>query len=495
MLTHAPDRRAEEDRRQLLQEPQVRLAALVDAVERARERGVGAQQLVAVDELARAQVGHLQIVVRQRVAQVPDREPAVGDRVVEQLVDHLLLRDLLGQRARPELHAVERRLDLGAQLRAHVGLGVLDHLVHGRRERLALVAAPERDLGDLVRRGVQVLGDADLARRRQRAQHRLLAARQRPADDVDDLLLALGDHARLLQVVEQARAGLEPQHALLRGVARDRHQRGGPALRRGAVERARQPRRELLEIAPRGVDVAGAQAQDRRARPVAALARQVRAVAGGRLDDDAPRRRARGPGGDDRRRRRVGHHRLLGRARRPRRREQRRRVDVERDRRRDRLALIREGRERARQRRRRERRQLEVERDELDVGLRVVGGREQQVLLPQHEPDLVELGLADAVDALADRRAGERALREQRVERLVYARVKDRAPRRGHRVRPRRRERRPRPGERDHALGQRRRIGRELAALDQPHEVAPRAARSWSRAAPAARSRGAGDGA
>src|SRR6185369_1909886 len=75
-----------------------------------------------------------------------------------------------------------------------------------------------------------------------------------------------------------------------------------------------------------------------------------------------------------------------------------------------------------------ERLELEVQRDELDVRAGVVDRRQQEVFLAQHRADLVELGLADPVDPLADRRGRDRALREQLVERLVDAGVEDRAP-------------------------------------------------------------------
>ncbi len=50
--------------------------------------------------------------------------------------------------------------------------------------------------------------------------------------------------------------------------------------------------------------------------------------------------------------------------------------------------------------------------------------------MPQHEADLVELGLADLAHAGADRGARQRAAVDPRVERFVDARVKDVAPQR-----------------------------------------------------------------
>ena len=417
--------------------------------------------------------------MRDRVAQVAERQLADLDRAVEQLVDQLLLGDPLGQVAGVERDRIERGVDPGAQHDPHVAIGALAEVAQHGGDPLVIGPRSELVLGELARGGVEVLGDPDLAGRRQRADQRAPSARQQPAGDVDRLDVALGDHARGLQIGEQPHARGEPQHALGGDRLGDRQQRRGPAgLRRRAADRARQPLAQRLQIVSRGVAIAGPQRQDRGPRAVALVAGPAGPLARRAIDhgDHAGGARGGGPGGGlgaaAMPGRRLVDDRLPGRARRPGRREQRRRIDVERDRGVDPRDL--ESRERAAERARGKRAELEVERDELDVRGGVAGRRQQPVVLAQHGADLVELGLADPVDPLADRRRGDRAGPGQRVERLVDPGMEDRAPR------PRQlggiagRQRAARPAEDHDVVGQRLGIDAELAAVDQALQVGAR---------------------
>ncbi len=72
--------------------------------------------------------------------------------------------------------------------------------------------------------------------------------------------------------------------------------------------------------------------------------------------------------------------------------------------------------------------QLQVQRRELDVSGAVIARRHQEVLLTQHAADGVELGRANALDAVADAGVGQAALCQARVQGDVDAGVKEEAP-------------------------------------------------------------------
>ena len=98
-----PDRGAEEDGTPALEPPQVELAPAVDAVEGVGEAGVGPEERVAGGELAGAgQVGHLQLVPGDRVAEVADPQVAVPAHLVQQFGHELVPGDFLDPVRRPE---------------------------------------------------------------------------------------------------------------------------------------------------------------------------------------------------------------------------------------------------------------------------------------------------------------------------------------------------------------------------------------------------------
>ena len=127
-------------------------------------------------------------------------------------------------------------------------------------------------------------------------------------------------------------------------------------------------------------------------------------------------------------------------------------------------------------------RELEVERRELDVRLAVVAGREEEVLASEHGADLVELRLADAMDALAHHRVRERPRLHAVLEVVVDVAV----------------ERSPPHGAEVVSLGARdeddrgrqvRRLLPELGLADDPEERGALDRRSSDRAGPGARTR------
>ena len=65
---------------------------------------------------------------------------------------------------------------------------------------------------------------------------------------------------------------------------------------------------------------------------------------------------------------------------------------------------------------------------ELDIGRRVVVGRQQEPLLPQHVADLVEFQAAQGRQPLLDFRRAEALLLGQAVELLVHPRVEEQLP-------------------------------------------------------------------
>ena len=80
-----------------LEPAQVDLAAAVDAVERDRQLAVEADERVAAHQFAGAfQVGQLELVARDGVAQVAHVQVAVLGHAVEQLFGQLVAGNLLG---------------------------------------------------------------------------------------------------------------------------------------------------------------------------------------------------------------------------------------------------------------------------------------------------------------------------------------------------------------------------------------------------------------
>ena len=308
--------------------------------------------------------------------------------------------------------APRRRLrDGGAQLVAEGLVGAvargLEELAEAARDRPS--GSPTR--GELPLGVADTARDADLARRGEQAGERAVPERERPRDEVDLADRLLRREAGALHVVEQPRLDAAEEAA-----ARDRvpgdHEHlarpgglvdGHPVHLAPRTQRLREPVRERLDVGARLALVPRAQPEERRSHEVAAAARVVgdgeerlRDGAGGELRGrvgaglrglglllgGAGRGRgALGPAGGEQ----AGRRRCPRRG--PRRRPRSRRAWGTR-----RGAGGREVME------------LEVERGELRVGLAVVARGQEQVVLPEHEADLVELGLADAVDPLADAR-------------------------------------------------------------------------------------------
>ena len=92
-----------------LQPAEVDLAAMVDAIEGDGQFRVGAEQGIAAEELARpGQVGQLQPVAGQRVAEIAQGEEAAVHDAVEQLLDDLVAGHALDIGARLQAGLVER---------------------------------------------------------------------------------------------------------------------------------------------------------------------------------------------------------------------------------------------------------------------------------------------------------------------------------------------------------------------------------------------------
>ena len=94
----SPQRRAECQRAEPLRQREIDFAAMVNAVHVLGQLPVRLQQLVSQDQLPDAgHVGHLEIIARQCIAQISHRQKSSLDDAVQQFVDQLLARHLLGQ--------------------------------------------------------------------------------------------------------------------------------------------------------------------------------------------------------------------------------------------------------------------------------------------------------------------------------------------------------------------------------------------------------------
>jgi len=102
--------RPEAQRRRPLQVADVELPRPVHPVEQRPQAPVEADERVALEEVLRLlDVGQLELIARDRVAQLAERQEAVTDDAVEQLGDHLVERGPLDRAGRRQADVFHRR--------------------------------------------------------------------------------------------------------------------------------------------------------------------------------------------------------------------------------------------------------------------------------------------------------------------------------------------------------------------------------------------------
>src|SRR5262249_22963100 len=190
------DLRAEEQRRELLQETEVDLAAVVDAGQTIGEQAIGAEQRIAGKKLAgAAEVLELELVLGDRVAETPEAEVAALDDAVEELGDELFARDLLGQVGGAQADLVEDALELGAER----GTGAVGGAVGGLAEEDGELVVVRQLAGGVV----EAAREADVATGDERADERPAPEAAGPTGQIDAERLADAVDGRLLEVVEE----------------------------------------------------------------------------------------------------------------------------------------------------------------------------------------------------------------------------------------------------------------------------------------------------
>ncbi len=206
---------------------QIDFAAAVDAVERGGELPVGLQQLVAQQKLADAgQVGQLEVVARQRVAQIAHGQEAPIDDAIQDLVDQFLASNPLGRTLREQFDNVQRAVDRRFETSPQVAFGP----VSGRlQQRSQPAASAVRELGarEAARGDAQMFRDQNVALTGQHTLERPAAQRDGPVPNVQRINAPFVVDAHLLQIVEHARLG-GPNAA--RRAIEQRNQRSGPFL-------------------------------------------------------------------------------------------------------------------------------------------------------------------------------------------------------------------------------------------------------------------------
>ncbi len=194
-------------RAQPLHPAQIELAAAIDAIQCQGQFAVGPQQLIAADQIARfRQVGQLEIVARDGVAQVAHREEIALADLIEQFLDEFLAGHALGQVLGYEPHRVERGGDVRPDLLPKPGFHATLGLVNQQGKLPALgVGKPHH--GQPPSRTPQVLEHEDIALIGQLPLDRAPSPGKGPFHQVDRVDLPLVVDADLLQVVQQACLG------------------------------------------------------------------------------------------------------------------------------------------------------------------------------------------------------------------------------------------------------------------------------------------------
>src|SRR5262249_51596002 len=229
----AADHRPEEQRRQPLQPAQVDLAAVVDAVQLYRKLAVETDQLIAQQHgVGPADIGQLELIAGDRVAQVAHRQEAALGDTIEHVLDDLLARDLLGVIRGAEADVLEGIGQARPQLLAEPLLAVVDRGAQQDAETAAVLVADvclAQPFGGVA----QVLDEQHVGLQRHGPLDRLGAERDDPLDEVNGVEVALVIDADFLQIVEQT--GRRRPDAACSGAEQGR-QGGAPLLGLAVVQ-------------------------------------------------------------------------------------------------------------------------------------------------------------------------------------------------------------------------------------------------------------------
>src|SRR5262249_37445783 len=154
-----------------------------DAGQTVGDGAIGAEERVAADELAAAEVFELEAILRDGVAEMAEVGVAALEDAVDELADELLARHGLGQIGRLEADLVERRFQAGADEGAHAVLGVRGGGAELERQR-SLVLVGEAQAAELGGGLDERAGVPDFAVAGERRDDRPAAERSEPSGEV-----------------------------------------------------------------------------------------------------------------------------------------------------------------------------------------------------------------------------------------------------------------------------------------------------------------------
>ena len=142
-----PDRSAERQRTQALRHSQINGPSPVDPFQLNRQQAVGPQQPVATNEFSdAAEVGKLEVVLRERIPQVAEADIASFDDAVEQLFHELVTRDPFRDVLRHETDAVEHVHDAGRTV-SRSRVSIRPATCSSSRSRLCRASTSRRTVG------------------------------------------------------------------------------------------------------------------------------------------------------------------------------------------------------------------------------------------------------------------------------------------------------------------------------------------------------------
>ena len=201
---------AEVEGGEAFQQAQVDLAAPVDAVEQGCQAAVEPQQGIAADEVLRiGQVRELELIARQGVAQVAERQKAVFQDAVEQFVGQFQEGGALKRTARRQANVFDGAREHGPKAFADTVLAAPKRGLEQAGEMLA-VAFGEPGHGQTPGRAADMTRDAHETLTGKRPLHRLFAAGKEPFHQVQGVNFPFKIEANFLQIIEQVRLGRAP---------------------------------------------------------------------------------------------------------------------------------------------------------------------------------------------------------------------------------------------------------------------------------------------
>ncbi len=205
--------------------PQIKVAALIDAVQQAAEFPIRFQQLIAGKELDRAgQVRQFQVAPRDRVPHVTHREKSPDGDDVQEFLNHLQDGNTFGNVLRNQADLFERLGRVGSQSGPHLTFGGFSGFVQQLR-KLSSFEAGKPGRNQSASSAAQMLRHQHFTLVRQCPFDRLPSERKRPGGHINCVDLPLVIDADFLQVVEEFFVGVPES---LAGVDQQTDQRAVP---------------------------------------------------------------------------------------------------------------------------------------------------------------------------------------------------------------------------------------------------------------------------